>query len=185
MRVRRSACTWVYISVAEMSACPSRICTVRRSAPPSSRWVAKEWRRLWGEISFADAGLHGVALDELPHPLPGESLARSVEKKHVGLGRLESLAEHALQSNGLRRFWASVVNGHEPFLRAPCRRPCSTPVWASKSSGCQGDQLGHAQSCRVEQLEHGLVAKPQAESACRVRESRFSMSCRVENARQA
>ncbi len=29
------------------------ICTLRRSAPFSSRWVAKEWRRVWGEISFA------------------------------------------------------------------------------------------------------------------------------------
>ncbi len=32
-------------SVALMSAWPSKSCTARRSAPPSSRWVAKEWLR--------------------------------------------------------------------------------------------------------------------------------------------
>src|SRR5260370_601603 len=33
-----------------MSACPSIAWTDRRSAPPSSRWLAKEWRSVCGEM---------------------------------------------------------------------------------------------------------------------------------------
>jgi hypothetical protein len=35
--------------VVEMSACPSSICTARKSAPWLSRWVAKAWRSVCGD----------------------------------------------------------------------------------------------------------------------------------------
>ena len=41
---------WVYISVVVMLSCPSMTCTARRSAPPSTRWVAKECRKVCGLI---------------------------------------------------------------------------------------------------------------------------------------
>ena len=31
-----------------MSACPSSVCTMRRSAPFAKRWLAKAWRSTWG-----------------------------------------------------------------------------------------------------------------------------------------
>ena len=43
---------WVYISVVTRFSWPSIICITRKFAPPSSRWVAKEWRRVWGLIFF-------------------------------------------------------------------------------------------------------------------------------------
>ena len=39
--------------VEEMSAWPSISWMDRRSAPFSSRWTAKEWRRVWGVMSFS------------------------------------------------------------------------------------------------------------------------------------
>ena len=41
-----------YTWVEEMSACPIISWMERRSAPFSSRWAAKEWRRVWGVMSF-------------------------------------------------------------------------------------------------------------------------------------
>ncbi len=43
----------MYTSVVAMLACPSNVCTLRRSAPPSSRCVANECRSLWGDDGFA------------------------------------------------------------------------------------------------------------------------------------
>src|SRR5699024_5145650 len=48
---RRSPLTWVYRWVVEREECPSTSCTARRSAPPSNRWVAAEWRSACGETS--------------------------------------------------------------------------------------------------------------------------------------
>src|ERR1700751_2895278 len=45
---RRSTVTWVYICVVDRFAWPSSVCTLRRSAPLSSRCVAKLWRSLCG-----------------------------------------------------------------------------------------------------------------------------------------
>lgn len=50
---RRSMETWVYSWVVAMLAWPSSSCTTRRSAPPSSRWVAAECRNPCGPISGA------------------------------------------------------------------------------------------------------------------------------------
>src|ERR1035438_7822126 len=38
--------------VSSRSRCPSRIWMVRRSAPASSRWVAKQWRNVCGWMSI-------------------------------------------------------------------------------------------------------------------------------------
>ena len=43
---------WVYISVVNTLSCPNISWTALRSAPPSIRWVANEWRNVCGEISL-------------------------------------------------------------------------------------------------------------------------------------
>ena len=43
---------WVYISVVPMLSCPSRVCITLSDAPPSSSAVAKECRRVCGDIVF-------------------------------------------------------------------------------------------------------------------------------------
>src|SRR5262245_30665061 len=48
MARRRSRSTWVYCCVVRMLAWPRSSCTVRRSAPPASRWVAKLCRNVCG-----------------------------------------------------------------------------------------------------------------------------------------
>src|SRR4029077_9875018 len=47
-RRRRLASTWEYICVVDSELCPSSSWIVRRSAPPSSRCVAKAWRSRCG-----------------------------------------------------------------------------------------------------------------------------------------
>ena len=49
---RRLASIWVYISVVPISSWPSMLCMARRLAPPSSRCVAKECRKVCGLIVF-------------------------------------------------------------------------------------------------------------------------------------
>ena len=51
--------TWVYICVVEIFACPSIVWTARRSAPRSSRCVAKECLSTWGDMFFPMPALAG------------------------------------------------------------------------------------------------------------------------------
>ena len=43
---------WAYSSVVEMLECPSNSWTARRSAPFRTKWVAYEWRRVWGVVKI-------------------------------------------------------------------------------------------------------------------------------------
>src|SRR3989449_290573 len=47
---------WKYRIVVEIWRWPSSRCTVCRSTPASSRWVAKAWRRAWNAALLVDAG---------------------------------------------------------------------------------------------------------------------------------
>ena len=44
--------TCVQITVLLIAACPSSAWTVRRSVPDSSRWVAKQWRKVCGDTGL-------------------------------------------------------------------------------------------------------------------------------------
>src|SRR3954447_5894405 len=63
----RSTVTSVYTCVVVTEAWPSSSCTTRTSAPPSSRWVAKECRSVCGET--AD-GFIPPTPPAPPHPPP-------------------------------------------------------------------------------------------------------------------
>lgn len=43
---------WIYISVVEISAWPSNFCISIKFAPPSTKWVANECLKVWGETDF-------------------------------------------------------------------------------------------------------------------------------------
>src|SRR3972149_6006183 len=64
-----------------MSACPRRSWTERRSAPPSSRWVAKAWRRTCGGTRGGGDGARGGAA---PQRGGGEGGAEDVRGAPAG-----------------------------------------------------------------------------------------------------
>ncbi len=35
-----------------MDSCPNMSCTALKSAPPVTKWDAKEWRKVWGDTGF-------------------------------------------------------------------------------------------------------------------------------------
>ena len=67
-------------------------CTLRRSAPPSSRWVAKLWRSTWGVQPVENAGLPAVSGQQLPETLPGQATAARGYKKVLAGAPLEQRA---------------------------------------------------------------------------------------------
>src|SRR5450759_5117056 len=72
-----------------MQACPSNTCTVRRLAPVSSMWVAKQWRSRWGWTRFLIPALLAtlastrLMLSRVRRPWP----LRAATRKQLGADR--------------------------------------------------------------------------------------------------
>src|SRR3972149_6721922 len=92
-----------------MSACPSIVCTARRSAPPASRWPAKEGRRVWGEILIRP-------------PAPRPHFAIRFHSVWRVIGRPRRLKNSALVAFSLRNFGRPSF----PYSRSAARAASAT-----------------------------------------------------------
>ena len=148
-----------------MSAWPSRVCTTRRSAPPSSRWVAKAWRSTWG---LTRAG---------SMPAPAAASSSSWAKRRA-------VSRPALPARGEEpgvlpcRPWAGRPGGPPDRPSPPSRAvsfsgasrslpPLPRTIRIGRVAGQrrqrQRQQLGDPQARGVDQLDH--AAEPQARRA--------------------
>src|SRR6187399_906378 len=135
-----------------MSEWPSIACTARRSAPCSSRWVAKLWRR-----TCVDTGADAPGLEDLPEALPGHRRTAQVDEHRVvpPLGELrpqlgEVPAERAL---GLLPY------RYHPLLRAFAEGEEVAPLEVDLRQP-EPDELRNPKAGGIEQLEHRPVAQP-------------------------
>src|SRR5208282_5460934 len=110
-----------------MSLWPSISCTARRSAPPSSRWVAKQWRKVCGLTHAARIG-GGPSFERLEKSLPGHRAAepRNENRRDAPrdffpaapavVGRIQNFI--APLEVGLQRANRGTTHRHHPLLTA-------------------------------------------------------------------
>ena len=160
-----------------MSAWPSSSCTTRRSAPWLSRWVAKAWRSVCGEMACADAGLRRVALDQVPERLARHRPPRAVTNS----------ASLCLPSQQQRPRLCDVAPRpsrappRPPAPAAPCCpcRGCAPRPCPATLRHAQRHQLGDAQAAGIEHLQHRPVAQAQRRLHVAAQPAAASTSCSV------
>ena len=85
--------------VVEMSACPSSICTARRSAPWLSKWVAKAIKAA-RVVAFADLGMEAIyefEVKDMPVTVAVDSHGTSVHQTGPADWRARIAAARAKQ----------------------------------------------------------------------------------------
>src|SRR3989338_4092589 len=121
-----------------MSARPSITWTERRSAPPSSRWLAKEWRSTCGDTRRRTPAT--------------EAARRTIAQiDWRGDGRPPRGGPPPPPRRGFR------AGGHEPLLASLARAHHVARLELDVIEP-QAEAFGGAHPGRVEQLEHGAVA---------------------------
>src|SRR5450830_1494640 len=155
---KRSRATWVYICVVEISEWPNNSCTTRKSAPWLSRWVAKAWRRVWGERGPSMPALAACFLISTQNiwrvmTAPGRDEQRVVD---LAVEDLRTGAGQVAAQPGPR----FVAEGHQPGLAALARDAQHALVQAQLDE-LEADQFRHPQAARIHQLQHGALTQAQ------------------------
>ena len=150
----RSMC--IYISVVAMLSWPSICWMARRLAPPSRRWVAKEWRRVWGEIVLAMPALSASLLIIVNIIWRVSLLPRRLRKRMRFLAGLHDrtgaiFEVRAYCSHG------DVAHRHKALLGA-LAGDYEVRVVEVEPADFEVYQLGHAEPASVEGLDDGAVA---------------------------
>lgn len=148
---------WVYISVVVMEACPSMAWMSAKSAPPSSKCVAKLCLQGVGTDFFLDSGIGGRAADDGKDHRPGEPRSPAGKKYGVGPARGDFL----MRADGiyitLYQADGPGVYRDETLLRA--FSPHADKTFGKKQVGeVQLGEFRHPQSAGVHQFEHRTVA---------------------------
>ena len=142
-----------------MLSCPSMACMARRLAPPSSKWVAKVWRKVCGEIFFVNAGAFSIHLQIVEHGDARQMFSATVRHEHVVLLAglcldMAAVGKPEFQlGNGLRR------NGHKTLFRTLARDTHKALV-EKQVADFQRAEFAHPQSAAVKHLDNGAVALP-------------------------
>ena len=145
-----------------MSAWPSSCCTERRSAPRSSRWLAKAWRRTWGETRSASrpaamaSSLSSWASRwrvRWPSALREAKSHRGRDHRRDVVVLLPADVEIAVERGARRR-----REGDDALAPALALDGQHAPV-AGEHRARQRHQLGHAQAGGVERLDQRMQAQ--------------------------
>ena len=154
-----------------MLAWPSISCTVRRSQPPSIRWVANEWRSVSGDLLGDPRGSRMFA-HQLEDRLAGDALATVVQKEDVATLHPAEGRPAALEVNP-RGLGGTLAHRHDALLGALAH--AAHHALAQVDVGdAQRHELGDPQSRAVEQLEHRPVAQS-ARAAIRAGDDRLGL----------
>ena len=172
--------TWVYTSVVVMSACPSMVCTDRRSAPRSNKCVANECRNLCGEIGSAIPATRAYRDTSFKTPAGHEGPA--VRQKHIRALRPLRPARSRLAQVRHHRVLRDLTKRHEPAL-APLAQHRHVRLIQIHVRKPHPDELAHAQPRCIHELQHREVACALGRSPIRRREQRLDLRKR-ENERQ-
>ena len=154
-RLRSDTC--VYSSVVARSAWPSISCTARRSAPPSSRCVANEWRRRCGWMRSGSRPAFPARRRRMrktparvsPPPLALRKSSWRWRRSRCGRPRDEVAAER------VRGF---PSDRDDPLL-ASLAEGADEPVLEVYGLPVERDRLAHAQPGAVEELGESAVAE--------------------------
>ena len=146
----------------EILACPSNSWTIRRSAPPSSRCVANEWRRVCGLTRSASPAVRAAALTAA-HACCRASRPPAVAEEHRAAADRLDVAEGQQprpRAVGPARepVEGDVADRHEPLLVALADDP-HEPAVDREVLGVEAQRLADPQPGRVEQLQQGPVAQ--------------------------
>ena len=145
-----------------MVACPSSSWIVRRSAPPSSRWVAKECRSVCG-VAPGGVPARVVHAAQAPPEVRRAEPAAALREEDRALARLAPRAPAAAgRARGRRssaRHACSPTGTTRSLPPLPCTRSSSASKSASprsrlvSSSGAQPGRVGQLEDRAVAQLE--------------------------------
>ena len=143
-------------------ACPRSSCTDLTSAPPSSRWVANECRRVCGEIgprSGETPGLVRGVAQHLPRRLARQSAAADVEEHRVV----------ALPARGQRGPAAHQVGGkgrgrerahrHHPLLGTLAAQADRGHSLTRQVVDVEPDRLTDPRAGRIQELQQRTIAE--------------------------
>ncbi len=135
---------------------------MRRSAPPSSRWVANEWRSVCGLIRSPSPAALRSGLDDAEALLPGEPPAAVADeqrpspiRRHVA-DRQER--RPALRQPPVQPVERHVADRHEPLAVALADDPDECPV-DRQLLHVEPERLADPQPGRVEELEERPAAE--------------------------
>ncbi len=148
-----------------MSAWPSIICTLRRSAPCSTMCVAQLWRNPCGLVEwfavFTSRQIH-CRVSGMPR---SERNIRARSCRGT-LGRARPLRAELIRSRcGLpsRKYCSKARSAERPSgtIRSlsPLPRTCTRPASSARSLTLSETDLRDPQSARIQQLENGAVAQ--------------------------
>ena len=132
---------------------------VRRSAPPSSRWVAKEWRRACGETPPASAASRA----QRPRRRVTSELERRrplLERKSAGSRGSAASGVAAALHVAAQRSPRRLSDRQQPLLRALAEHPQLLGLVVQRAE-VEVDDLLAAQAAGVGQLQHRPVAQLQ------------------------
>ena len=142
---------------------------MRRSAPRSSRWLAKAWRSTWGETRAGSiSGGKRELLQLLAEALAGKAPARADGNSQGDTPGLRLVVGDA--ADGAQRFARRLVQRHEPLAPA-FALDGEHAVVGDEHLARQRDQLGDAQARGVERFEQRVEterAAPRHAVAARV-----------------
>ena len=158
---RRPSARCVYTCVVEMSAWPSIICTLRRSAPCSTMCVAQLWRNPCGLVDWFDLftmlQIH-CRVSGMPRKRQEEPRA-VLPRCSVSAGRADSFQVWAALAQILFECLnCRAAQRHDAFLVAFAANLHAAGIEAEIADAERRD-LGDAQAARIEKLENGVVAQ--------------------------
>ena len=147
----------MYTWVVSIDACPSISWTLRRSQPPSIRWVANECRSVCGVTSLETPAPAGVVAHQLEHRLAGDPAPAMVQEEDVAaLGAAQ--VRPAARKVRARSLDGALPHRDDPLLRALAHAPHETLVEVDVRDA-QRDELRDPEAGAVEELQHRPVAQ--------------------------
>ncbi len=147
----------MYRSVVERSAWPSISCTERRSAPPSSRWVANEWRRRCGWTRSGSSPALPASRRRMRKAPARVSAPPWALRKSSGRWRLSRIRPAAGEVAAQRL--DGLAPDRDDALLGALAEAADEPLLEIDAGALEPDRLAHAQARAVEQLDERPVAE--------------------------
>ena len=141
----------------ERSAWPSISWTLRRSAPPSSRCVANEWRSRCGWTRCGSSPAFSASrrrIRKAPARVSGPP--RAFRKSSGPVAAVEVRPAH--RDVAAQRVDRGPAERDDPLLRRPCRARARAGRRGRPSGACEADRLADAEAGAVHQLDERAVA---------------------------